>query len=277
MSRFCPEHRRCSRFLWLLLSAFPAIASCEQGPAFRTDDASPVLQARLLTVTDGDSLRVGLASGVVEIRLHGIDAPEVRPRRQRFGPEATKVLKSLVNGAVLEVEPVAQDRYDRVVARVYADGHEVNAAMLEKGYAWAYRQYLDADTRHYCDLEDAARRAGRGIWVGDRKTWQAPWEFRRAGEAGARYTDYSRETADSCRADIGQSAGRPAAPATPAPASDGPARCRIKGNINARGDRIYHVPGGSSYADTRIDEARGERWFCSEEEARKAGWRPPRK
>lgn len=46
----------------------------------------------------------------------------------------------------------------------------------------------------------------------------------------------------------------------------------IKGNINARGDKLYHLPGCPSYASTRIDESRGERLFASEVEARAAGW-----
>jgi hypothetical protein len=51
----------------------------------------------------------------------------------------------------------------------------------------------------------------------------------------------------------------------------------IKGNISrTSGDRIYHVPGSSSYEETIIDESAGERWFCSEAEARRAGWRAPR-
>jgi hypothetical protein len=46
----------------------------------------------------------------------------------------------------------------------------------------------------------------------------------------------------------------------------------IKGNINAKGRRIFHVPGQEDYAATRIDTARGERWFCSAAEAIAAGW-----
>ena len=53
------------------------------------------------------------------------------------------------------------------------------------------------------------------------------------------------------------------------------AGCRIKGNISQNG-RIYHVPGSPSYEQTKIDESKGERWFCSEAEARAAGWRAPR-
>jgi len=55
-----------------------------------------------------------------------------------------------------------------------------------------------------------------------------------------------------------------------------PDGCNIKGNINSKGDKIYHVPGMSSYDATKIDESKGARWFCSEEEARAAGWRAPR-
>jgi len=49
--------------------------------------------------------------------------------------------------------------------------------------------------------------------------------------------------------------------------------CNIKGNVNTRGERIYHVPGQKYYNDTEISASHGERWFCSEEEARSAGWR----
>ncbi|MFC3704457.1 hypothetical protein ACFOOL_06790 [Devosia honganensis] len=49
--------------------------------------------------------------------------------------------------------------------------------------------------------------------------------------------------------------------------------CNIKGNVNTRGERIYHVPGQKYYNDTRISASHGERWFCSEAEARAAGWR----
>ena len=56
-----------------------------------------------------------------------------------------------------------------------------------------------------------------------------------------------------------------------APAAVG---CGIKGNISYNtGERIYHVPGQEYYSQTRINLMKGERWFCSEAEARKAGWR----
>ena len=50
--------------------------------------------------------------------------------------------------------------------------------------------------------------------------------------------------------------------------------CVIKGNISLRtGERIYHVPGGDYYDKTEISPEKGERWFCTEEEAVENGWR----
>ncbi len=48
--------------------------------------------------------------------------------------------------------------------------------------------------------------------------------------------------------------------------------CGIKGNISKSG-HIYHLEGQRYYAQTGINTARGERWFCSEAEAIAAGWR----
>ncbi len=49
--------------------------------------------------------------------------------------------------------------------------------------------------------------------------------------------------------------------------------CNIKGNVNTRGERIYHVPGQKYYDQTEISASHGERWFCTEAEAEAAGWR----
>lgn len=55
--------------------------------------------------------------------------------------------------------------------------------------------------------------------------------------------------------------------------ADGDARsCPIKGNVNRKGERIYHAPGGRDYNRVTMKGA-GAQWFCSEEEAVAAGWR----
>ena len=87
----------------------------------------------------------------------------------------------------------------------------------------------------------SAKAARRGLWAGQ---FVPPWDWRR----GKRLVS---ETA----------------------VNDNPPGCRIKGNIGSKGDRIYHIPGGCWYDSTVITISKGEGWFCSEEEARGAGWR----
>jgi hypothetical protein len=52
--------------------------------------------------------------------------------------------------------------------------------------------------------------------------------------------------------------------------------CAIKGNIGSGNDRVFHVPGSPAYSQTVIDETKGERWFCTTQEALDAGWHAPR-
>ncbi|MDP1636221.1 MAG: thermonuclease family protein [Gallionellaceae bacterium] len=236
-----------------------------------SDEASDdfVLPATLTRVIDGDTLKVTLDSGPITVRLHGIDAPE---RNQANGAAATKLLRALVEGEALELQPVEQDKYNRMVAKVFAHGEDVNARMISSGYAWAYRQYLRREPadQAYCQLEAEARDEGRGLWAAAADRPQPPWVFRaRNSDGRGPATDYGQETAEKCLAAIGQ------AELELAIAGSNPA-CPIKGNINARGERIYHVPGSSSYNATRIDTGKGERWFCSVEDAEQAGWRAPR-
>ena len=65
---------------------------------------------------------------------------------------------------------------------------------------------------------------------------------------------------------------RSAAVAVPAPVPPN-ADCRIKGNVSQNSGSTTCR---GSYDQTKIDESKGERWFCTEAEARAAGWRAPR-
>ena len=233
------------------------------------------LAATLEKVVDGDTLRLRLDSGPIKVRLHGIDSPETD---QPLGSAATKALRSLVEGEPLEIEPIEQnDGYGRMVAKVLARGDDVNARMVERGYAWAARRYLrrTAADENYCRLEAEARSAGRGVWTGSPADWVPPWEFRHREPGDPSSASYAGETAERCIAAIGRE--HTVAKAVPPGADNAPDEaCRIKGNINRRNERIYHVPGSGSYEDTQVDTGRGERWFCSKGEAERAGWRAPR-
>jgi len=154
---------------------------------------SPVLAGVVTGVTDGDTVDVRLDSGMVRIRMHAIDAPE---RGQAHGQAAKQALSRLVFGKAVQVEPIEQDRYDRLVARLWIDGLDVNATMVRQGYAWVYRAY--ADDPAYCAYEKAARDLKRGLWAAPRDQVIAPWEWRRRKTLDGQFTDYSSETVAAC-------------------------------------------------------------------------------
>lgn len=224
---------------------------------------SPVLAGTVTKVIDGDTLDVRLASGSVTVRLHSVDAPEWD---QPYGRDAFAALYALIANKDVEIEVIEQDRYDRQVAVVHVEGVNVNASLVQQGHAWAYRDFLtDLD---YCRWEGIAREQRNGIWALPVANQVAPWEWRDL-DRGERFvpTDYSRQPVDDCI----KSAGVRALP-TPAAGSG----CTVKGNISESG-KVYHLPGTRDYERTRIDESRGERWFCTVEEARTEGWRPARR
>ncbi|MRX52036.1 thermonuclease family protein [Paracoccus sp. S-4012] len=192
-------------------------------------------------VSDGDTLRIG----PVIVRIHGIDAPETDQPCQdaagalwNCGAAAANLLADLADGRIVACAALEHDRYGRIVARCTVDEHDLGRELVASGMAWAYREYsLD-----YSSEEKAAQAEGKGVWAAQNVP---PWEFR-AGR-------WEREAANAPRSG-----------------------CPIKGNISARGERIYHTPWSSSYTKTLIDEEKGERWFCDEAEAQAAGWRAPR-
>ena len=109
------------------------------------------------------------------------------------------------------------------MGRPYVGDLDICAEMVRLGAAWAYREYLM--DRGLLTLEADARADKRGLWGTSEAQAVPPWKWRRSGD--------------------GNQAGN----------------CQIKGNINSKGDRIYHMPGSRSYGATRINESKGERWF----------------
>jgi hypothetical protein len=93
----------------------------------------------------------------------------------------------------------------------------------------------------YAEEQEKAKTDRLGLWSGE---FTLPWEWR-AEQRGK-----------------GEITGS-------LPSSE----CKIKGNISRKGIRIFHLPGQRDYEKTRITESKGERWFCSEAEARAAGWK----
>lgn len=194
----------------------------------------------VVRVIDGDTVDVG----DTRVRLHGIDAPESGQQCTApggvdwsCGDWVTEQVQDLYEGREARCDAVDTDRYGRVVARCFVGQTDVAERLVRDGLAYAYRRY----SHRYVVAEGAARAAGLGLH-GSITT--SPAEYRQARSQNQAAPD---------------------------------AGCAIKGNINARGIRIYHLPGQAYYAQTNVRTDRGERWFCSAAEARASGWRASRR
>jgi len=127
-------------------------------------------------VGDGDSIDIGST----RIRFHGIDAVELAQHCTdtagadfACGEEAKQALEDLVRNKTVRCdERHGVDQYGRIAAVCTADGLDLNAAMVDAGFAVAYRQHSLA----YVPNEDRAKAAKKGLWAG---SFAMPWDYRR--------------------------------------------------------------------------------------------------
>jgi micrococcal nuclease len=112
-------------------------------------------------VTDGDSIWVRPDAGGAprELRIHGIDAPEIC---QRFGDQSRRALAAQVLHRPVTVKSRAQDSYQRTLAKVSAGGQDVGGWMVRNGHAWSYR--FRGKGGPYMAEETSARNARLGLW-----------------------------------------------------------------------------------------------------------------
>lgn len=191
------------------------------------------------------------------IRLNGIDPPESDQncedglgRRYPCGDESARQRSSILSGSnTTTCLDLDRDAYGRIVADYHrANGANVASELVGSGYALDWPRHSGG---RYDHEQRAAMAAAAGIWRG---SFNEPWTWRQSQRS---------------------SSGDGAARSFRQPDQSG-SSCRIKGNINDRGERIYHVPGQRHYRETSISVTRGERMFCLEGEAQAAGWRRSR-
>jgi len=189
------------------------------------------------TVIDGDTIDIHGQ----RIRLHGIDAPESKQvcvsggKKYRCGQKAALALSDRIGRGSVTCTAKDTDRFGRVIAVCFKVDEDLNGWLVSEGLAVAYRRY----SQEYVTHEARAQSMSVGLWAGD---FIMPWDWRRGKRLASEQV------------------------------SEIPGNCVIKGNISSKGARIYHVPGGRWYDRTKIDEAKGERFFCSEADATAAGW-----
>lgn len=230
----------------LLMTAF-ALAT---QPLLAADGrlASPIAgDAKTARVFDGDSFTLGGQS----IDLAGIDAPELgqlcphqSERERRCGLMAAYELRKRLQlePRPLRCWPQGPGRDGAIVATCAAGEDDAAVQLLDAGYAFA----LPDAQIDYRLAQEKAKTAGLGLWAGGAIT--PPWVWR--GD---------RESAKQPTPDHG---------------------CVIAGIVTKTGDadtgaRHYYGPLDPDYGAKTADRQAVERWFCSDDDARAAGWRRP--
>lgn len=192
-------------------------------------------QARVI---DGDTIEVAGQT----IRLAVVDTPEagqscdVNGKPVACGAAASFRLENMLAGREVRCDHRGAISHGRAVADCHVDGTSVTLTLLAEGIGKIDSRYLHEWPDRAAGWEraqDNAAAARLGLWQGHA---MAPRVYRTAS------------------GDVPQPG------------------CAIKGNINDKGSRIYHMPGQRYYDRTRINKP-GEHFFCSEAEAQAAGFR----
>jgi len=184
----------------------------------------------------GDTLRVGSTT----VHLDGIEAPlpdqSCLAANGRPWPCGEAARQALARMLrSRRIECNVADRGEpRTLGECRINGRDIAAELVSQGHVFASPGLFAA----YTGFERDARGRKAGIWVGE--------ALRPADYRAQRWEEAKRASPDGCP---------------------------IKGNVRG-GRRFYLVPWARGYERVRITQSRGERWFCSEDEAKEAGFRP---
>lgn len=161
MNRFIPT------IISLVASSLPLVAQAQ------------TVTGRVVSVGDGDTLRVTTGEKTLTVRLACIDAPETA--QAPFGRAAAKRLRQLLPvGQQVTLRIADTDRYGRAIAKVYRDGLSINLALVQEGQAVVYREYLNACPElreRLLNAEASAKNRRIGFW--NQASPILPADFRR--------------------------------------------------------------------------------------------------
>jgi endonuclease YncB( thermonuclease family) len=209
-------------------------------------------------IVDGDTVSLGST----KIRLEGIDAPESDQlclnstgKAWNCGISSRDELAKRTLGQVWKCYPTGVDRYNRTLARCEAGGEDIQRWMVRNGWALSFVRY----SRAYDADEAEAKSAKAGIWAG---AFIAPWDWR---GRNPRTVILGSVVVPTNAQALLISPRLAQVPVT--------ADCAIKGNVNRKGECIFHMPGSRYYDVVKMDLAKGKRWFCTPNEAEAAGCR----
>jgi micrococcal nuclease len=240
--------------------------------------ASPVtsLEGTVISVIDGDTIRVRLGDRVEDVRYLGIDAPEFQDATkgtERGARDALDMNRFLVADKTvrLELDQEERDAEGRLLAYVWVGDRMVNAELVRRGYAAAVA--MSPNTRHgqlFARLQREAAERKRGFWGDDPVSPAAPPPRTGPAPAGSP-TPGGSPAGDESPAPAGSDLGRRPGVA-PLDAWTCPLASQIKGSFTAPELCIYHLPDSVLYRKIRPD-----RCYTTEVDALRDGCRGSRR
>ncbi|MBM4329725.1 MAG: hypothetical protein FJ117_00640 [Deltaproteobacteria bacterium] len=224
--------------------------------------AAKTLSGKVLKVFDGDTILVRIHKHEEHVRLREIDAPEVTHQRrigqEPWGSRAKGFAYLLLRGKTVRLEideKDERDKYQRLLAYVFADRTFINREMVISGNAFHYPGTVKGKyAGELQEAEDEARKKGLGVWDKKKGLKERPQEFRsRTQRDESPFSQFSHL--------IRGKAPPPSAKEYPVPPD------KIVANKRSM---IYHMPGTPDA--TRVNP-KNRVFFDTAEEAEKAGYR----
>lgn len=150
--------------------SLPCPCSSAGGGSAPTEPGIKV-EATVLDIADGDTIKVRYRGRTKDVRLIGIDTPEVYGGTECGGPEASAAMKRLLHPGdtvMLTTDPSQDsvDRYGRLLRYVERGGLDIGRKQILRGRArvYVYEGVPFARTASYRVAQAKAKRADRGNW-----------------------------------------------------------------------------------------------------------------
>ncbi len=127
----------------------------------------------VVRVIDGDgAIVLSRNNKQSEIRLAGIDAPEIG---QQYGQISKATLKLLIQKKIVTIRKTGKKSYGRDIVKVYLNGVDINKKMVTLGAAWVEPRF--EKRKSYYKAQDKARGKKLGLWYENKP--MPPWTWRR--------------------------------------------------------------------------------------------------
>ena len=139
---------------------------------------------KVIKVYDGDTIRVEGYGTKFNVRLAGIDAPELCVEKKELGQplseEAQEYLSGLILNKVVEIKGYGNKRYDLLWGEIFLDGKDINLDLVRMGYAQVYggKSPQGFNPEPYLKAEKEAKAAKSGIWA-QGETYVSPSDWRK--------------------------------------------------------------------------------------------------